>query len=68
VARPEPTGPPDPPVLAQSNPIKDDPFSYLPPIYNPDADIVVDSAQSEIRKLLPPEETDAPPGDDLNKP
>lgn len=65
VARPEPTGPPDPPVLAQSVPIKDDPFRYLPPIYNPDADFVVDSAQSEIRKLLTPEPDDPTPASDL---
>lgn len=60
VAQPEPAAPPDQPFLASSGSPKGDPFSYPPTIYDPDADILVHSAQSEISELLPPE-TDAPP-------
>ncbi len=59
-AAPELPALPDQPFLSSSTQIKDDPFSYLPPIYNPDANFVVESAQSEISELLPPE-TDGTP-------
>lgn len=60
VAQPEQAAPPDQPFLSGSVTTKDDPFSCPPPIYDPDADFIVDSAQNEIRELLSPE-PDAPP-------
>ncbi len=42
----------DQPFVMRSANVKDDPFSCLPPIYDPNASFVVDSAPSEIRELL----------------
>jgi hypothetical protein len=66
VAPPEPAGPLDQPFVAGSAPLKGDPFSCPPPIYDPDANFIVESAQSEVRGLLTPE-PDSPPASDLNK-
>ena len=60
VARPKQAAPPDQPVLTHSVPVKGDPFSYLPPIYDPEADFVVDSALGELSELLPPKPDDPP--------
>ena len=51
--------PPEQPFLTRSDPLKDDPFSCLPSIYDPEADFVVDSAYGDIREFLTPE-PDAP--------
>ena len=42
--------------------VRDDPFSYLPPIYEPGADFITDSAPRAIRDLLtaPPDLPDPP--------
>ena len=60
VSRPKRAKPPDQPGLTQSTPTKDDPFSCPPQIYDPDANFIVDSAQSEISELLPPKPDDPP--------
>ena len=67
VARPKPAAPPDQPLLASSDPVKGDPFSCPPPIYDPDASFIVESAQNEVRELLTPEPEGPPPASDLNK-
>ena len=56
---PEQPGTPDQPLAAPPGQAKDDPFSHLPPLYDPDADFIADAAPSAIRKLLTPE-PDAP--------
>ena len=66
VAPPEQAGPLDQPPVAGSDPVKPDPFSCPPPIYDPNADFIVESAQREINELLPPE-PEGPPAGDLNK-
>ncbi len=59
VPLPEQAAPPEQPFLTRSDPLKDDPFSCLPSIYDPEADFVVDSAYGDIREFLTPE-PDAP--------
>ncbi len=60
MSRPKRAKAPKQPGPAQSTPTKDDPFSCPPQIYDPDANFIVDSAQSEISELLPPKPEDPP--------
>lgn len=60
-ARPKQAALPDQPVLTQSAPTKDDPFSCPPQIYDPNANFIVDSAQDEINELLTPKPDKPPP-------
>ena len=64
-SEPEQPGTIDPPLSAR--PVQDDPFSYLPPLYDPEADVIVDSVQGEIRKLLTPEPDSPAPASDLSQ-
>jgi hypothetical protein len=66
-ARPKQAGAPEEPLSASSVPVKGDPFSCPPPIYDPDANFIVESAQNEIRELLTPEPESPPPASDPNK-
>ena len=54
--RPEAAQSPEEQFLARSANNRDDPFKCLPEIYDPEANFIVDSAQSENRDLLIPED------------
>ncbi len=58
----------DQPFVIRSANVKGDPFSCLPPIYDPNASFVVDSAPSEIRELLSPEPEDSGPASEPDGP
>ena len=54
--RPEAADSPEEQFLARSANNRDYPFKCLPEIYDPEANFIVDSAQSENRELLIPKD------------